>query len=140
MKDEQLSPHFLRSEFACPCCGRANVVSRLVVALELLCEIAGRAVRITSGVRCPRHNRKVGGQPRSQHLEGIAADIVIEGLSVEEMFHLALEVPAFLNGGIGIYPQEGFIHVDTRRATARWARIDGAYVGIPKSFFRPKVL
>jgi uncharacterized protein YcbK (DUF882 family) len=134
---EPLSKHFTLAEFACRCCRRVKVSPRLVKALEELRELAGAPITVTSGYRCPTHNRAVGGKPRSQHVEGIAADIRIGALTVEEMYRLALQVSAFLNGGIGVYPQEGFIHVDTRRARARWARIDGAYVGIPAEFFRP---
>jgi hypothetical protein len=38
-------------------------------------------------------------------------------------------VPAFLKGGIGVY-DGGFLHLDVRSRQARWARVQGKYVGI----------
>jgi uncharacterized protein YcbK (DUF882 family) len=134
-KAGDLSPHFSRREFACPCCSHALVTPRLVDALELLrTKAGGRAIHITSGYRCARYNRRVGGRPRSQHIEGAAADIRINGLSVEEMYRLARQIPAFRDGGIGVYPQESFIHVDVRRAPARWARVNGEYTALSKVY------
>ena len=37
---------------------------------------AGFGGRVTSYIRSVEHNRRVGGHPRSQHLYGLAADIV----------------------------------------------------------------
>ena len=54
-------------------------------------------------------------------------------MSVEDMFDKAIMIPAFANGGIGVY-DEGFIHVDVRDGKARWARINGNYVGIDEFF------
>jgi hypothetical protein len=59
----------------------------------------------------------------------MAADIAIPDLTLQQMYELALQVPSFLGGGIGAY-DGGFLHVDVRRHTARWARVRGQYVGI----------
>lgn len=34
---------------------------------------------ITSSIRCPEHNREVGGAPNSPHLRGYAVDIAVHG-------------------------------------------------------------
>jgi len=128
-----LTRNFSRSEFACPCCGRADVDMRLVDALQELRDLAGVPVRVNSGFRCAKHNREVGGARRSRHLLGEAADIVVKGLTPERMYRLAEQVEAFRNGGIGLYPQQGFIHVDVRGGRARWARLDGKYVALEKA-------
>jgi len=109
-----LTRNFSRSEFACPCCGRADVDMRLVEALQELRDLAGVPVRVNSGFRCEKHNREVGGARRSRHLLGEAADIVVKGLTPERMYRLAEQVEAFRNGGIGLYPQQ----------------LDGRYVNI----------
>jgi uncharacterized protein YcbK (DUF882 family) len=55
----------------------------------------------------------------SKHIQGIAADIIIEGLTPEEMYMAAQRIPEFKQGGIGLYHNR--IHVDTRRdGPARW--------------------
>lgn len=128
-----LSRNFSTHEFNCRCCGRAEINPRLVDALQELRDLAAAALRITSGYRCPEHNCAVGGAKRSQHLLGNAADIVINGRSVEETYELAEQVPAFRNGGIGVYPEQGFVHVDVRDGRARWGRLDGRYVALEKA-------
>ena len=131
-----LSKNFSRHEFECRCCGRAEINPRLVDALQQLRDLAGQPVRIFSGYRCPEHNRAVGGATRSQHLLGNAADIVVRGLTPVEMYRLAEDVEAFRNGGIGLYPDKGFIHVDVRDARARWGQLDGKYITLAEALER----
>ena len=129
-----LSRNFSTHEFRCPCgCDRAEINPALVEALQELRDLAVRPVRITSGYRCPDHNRAKGGKRRSQHLLGNAVDVVIDGLTPVEMFCLAEKVAAFRNGGLGIYPNNGIIHVDVRDAHARWGRLDGKYVSLAQA-------
>ena len=123
-----LTRNFSVSEFVCPCCGEAQVDGRLADALQELRDVAGAPIKIESGVRCPKHNLEEGGRPRSLHLQGEAADIVIEGRSVKEMYELAERVAEFRLGGIGVYPGKGTIHVDVRGKRVRWAQLNGEYV------------
>ncbi len=115
--DRRLSPHFVETEFACRCCGMVRVNTRLVHMLEQLREHLGDGpVTITSGYRCPAHNRSVGGARMSQHLYGNAADIMVLGAASQEVADVA-EVMGF--PGVGRYPS--FIHVDVRpNGPTRW--------------------
>ena len=128
-----LSRNFSRSEFACRCCGKADIDPRLVDALQELRDLANAPIRVTSGYRCPEHNRAVGGAKQSRHLRRHAADIVIKSLSVTVMYELAEQVAAFRNGGIGVYPEQGFIHVDIREGRTRWGHLDGKYVSFEEA-------
>lgn len=128
-----LSKNFSRHEFACRCCDRAEINQRLVDALQELRDLAGLPVRVTSGYRCSEHNRAIGGATRSQHLLGTAADISVRGMTPTEMYRLAEDVEAFRNGGIGVYPDKGFIHVDVRDGRARWGQLDGKYVALAEA-------
>jgi uncharacterized protein YcbK (DUF882 family) len=124
-----LSAHFCKSEFACRCCGELKIKMRLIDGLEKLRTLAGKAIVIHDGYRCLAHNQQVGGVTDSEHTQGMAADVEIPGLSLQEMYELALQVPEFAHGGVGVY-DGGFVHVDVRLHASRWARIRGQYVGI----------
>ena len=134
-----LSAHFSRKDLSCRCCGLLRVDSRLLDGLETLRSLAGVPVKVHAGFRCSRHNREVGGVPHSEHLEGLAADVSLPGLSLQRMYELALEVPQFAGGGIGVY-EGNFLHVDVRDRQARWARVSGKYVGISELVSEPQLL
>ena len=112
------SEHFSKSEFACHCgCGFDSVSPELVSVLEDVRTHFDAPVKINSGCRCEKHNAKVGGVPNSQHVQGIAADIVVTGINNNR-------VADYLEGkypdrcGIGRY--SSFTHIDVRQAKARW--------------------
>ena len=96
----------------------------LTVVLQCIREHFGKAVTITSGYRTPAHNAAVGGAKSSQHLLGRAADIRVQGVSVEDVAAYAESLmPDW--GGVGRYPIKagratGWVHVDTRADKARW--------------------
>lgn len=133
-----ITRNFSRREFRCPCCDTVRVDLALVDALQRLRDLTHRKMRITSGYRCPKRNAEVGGKKNSHHLRGTGADIKIEGLSVVKTYLLAEQIPEFADGGIGIYPDEGFVHVDSRSRRTRWARCDGQYVQIWHPFRSPR--
>ena len=80
-----LSRNFAEHEFRCRC-GRAEISPALVEALQELRDLAARQVRITSGYRCPNHNRSKGGKRSSQLLLGNAIDIAMDGLTPIEIY------------------------------------------------------
>lgn len=119
MADEWLTKNFTRSEFACRCgCGFDGVDLRVPRILQQIRDHYGAAVIVTSGCRCDRHNRSsVGGSPRSQHLLGKAADIVVSGVPPSEVAdYIDEHWPHTL--GLGRY--DTFTHLDVRRLRARW--------------------
>jgi uncharacterized protein YcbK (DUF882 family) len=124
-----LSLHFSRSELACHHCGRLVLDTDLLQGLELLRELANAPIIIHDAYRCEVHNLEVGGVPNSEHPNGKAADLEIRGKNLNEMYQLAVQVPVFEQGGIGLY-DGGFIHVDVRKKKARWARVKGKYVAM----------
>ena len=133
-----LSPHFSKQELACRCCGRLKIDPRLIDALEALRQLAGVPMVIHAGYRCPVHNREVGGVSNSEHTLGLAADINVPGLNLQQMYDLASEVPQFAYGGMGAY-DTNFLHVDVRDHRARWARVSGKYVGIQELVREPNL-
>ena len=110
---DRLSDHFRRHEFACRCCGTGGdkMDPKLIFLMEKLRIILGQPIYITSGYRCPAHNKAVGGAASSYHMKGMAADITVPKLSPFDVARAA-EVLGF--GGIGTYTtgQNYFTHVD----------------------------
>ena len=96
----------------------AGIRQELIDALQKLRDLIGEAIFVSSGYRCPKWNKAVGGSKGSMHMKGLAADIWCENLTPEELKKFAEEIPEFANGGIGIY--DWGIHVDVRGRRARW--------------------
>lgn len=123
--NRRLAPDFKVREFRCKDGTDTVMVDEtLTVVLQCIREHFGKPVTITSGYRTAAHNAAVGGAKSSQHLLGRAADIRVEGVSVEEVAAYAESLmPDW--GGVGRYPVKagraaGWVHVDTRAEKARW--------------------
>lgn len=119
-----ISKHFDESEAVCRCgCGQLIRNSVLIGVLEAIRAKAGERygkelpVYVYSWHRCPAHNTEVGGVQNSYHCQGMAADITIDGVDLDELAEIAGFVGA---DGIGIYRGQGFVHVDVRGYAARW--------------------
>lgn len=120
-----MTKNFDIKEFACPCCGEVVADFRLVAGLQSMRDVIGAAITITSGYRCPAHNKDVGGAANSQHLRGIAADIAVSGMAPITLLRSAETIPDFAGFGLG----GSFVHVDVRRgARVYWKYIDGKAV------------
>jgi len=81
--------YFSKKEFACKCnryCdGYPTQMQRGVVELADRACVALKGVAfVSSGLRCPQHNRNVGGVDNSRHLSGKAIDLRIEGKSARQ--------------------------------------------------------
>lgn len=117
---DYIGPHFKYNEFRCKCSGKLHsngIDPILVLKIEILRKMLGNnPIIIRSGYRCPSHNKKVDGAPKSQHLLGKAADIVVNGIAPSEVANMTESV--FYDGGLGLY--SSFTHVDSRRKMARW--------------------
>ena len=129
-----ISPHFTKTELACPCCGRMpyenGVLSeddyhlKFISPLEELRNAAGFPFIPTSAYRCPLHNTKVGGARTSHHMDGLAIDILVYG---ERAYHLLRLASGLDWRGIGINqrsstpPDQRYIHLDRRDNPTIWS-------------------
>lgn len=57
-----------------------NLLRLATLVLQPAREQLKRPILVTSGFRCPELNQAVGGKQNSQHLKGLAADIVCAGM------------------------------------------------------------
>ena len=117
---KQLSAHFKVREFACGDGSDAVLVApRLVMVLQSIRSHFGAPVIIHSGYRTPQYNEKVGGVAHSQHCYGMAADISVKGQTPAAVAAYARQLmPDW--GGVGVYSEKGFTHIDVREAKADW--------------------
>ena len=121
-----LTLNFTLSEFKCR--DGSNVPDDLMGNVKLLCENLqvlrdhlGKPIRVISGYRSPRYNRRIGGARRSQHMLAKAADIRVYGISPRELkreIEKLIKEGKMMKGGVGLY--RTFTHYDVRGRNARW--------------------
>jgi uncharacterized protein YcbK (DUF882 family) len=124
-----MSEHFSIEEMHChdgtayPVAWRDTRLVELFTLLEAIRGIWDRPMRIISGYRTLAHNGSIGGARHSEHMEGRAADIVVQGVEplvvVKGILELHQQGAIYL-GGLGTYAT--FTHVDVRPGTklTRW--------------------
>ena len=117
-----LSTHFWKSEFKCPCkkCihKKVKVSSTLLFKLEMMVMIIDNStdihkpIIIISGNRCEEENKRIGGHSDSTHIpnpDGEGVDIKVKGMTPIELGLVAEEV-----GSLRIGIAKWGIHVDVR--------------------------
>lgn len=116
--DKKLSLNFKVREFACK--DGSDVIFISLTLVDILQKVRthfGKRVTVNSAFRTPSHDKSQGGATNSQHLYGLAADIVVSNTPPKAV---AQYVETLLpnSGGIGIY--KNFTHVDVRSTKSRW--------------------
>ena len=112
--------HFLRDHYT----GEVGLIDPGV--FDLLYRVrqtlgSAQEFEVISGYRCPATNQRLresgggGVARRSLHMDGRAIDVRLPGVALAELRDAALSLRA---GGVGFYPREAFVHVDTGRVRA----------------------
>lgn len=95
-------------EFDCQCCGGNQMKPDFLEKLDTARDIAGIPFKISSGYRCPKHNKEIGSTA-TNHPLGVASDIrCTDGLSRFKII-AALIQAGFTRIGVA----KTFIHCDT---------------------------
>ena len=87
----QASVSFKWSELECKCgCKTRYIEDEAIDKLQKLRDILQRPIIINSAARCPLHNVRVGGSPKSQHRAtkqspSTAFDISLKGLHKKDV-------------------------------------------------------
>lgn len=105
--------------------GEVMAIDRKLLALlmrlrDALGVAPGRSIDLISGYRSPHTNGALkapggghsGVATRSQHMLGKATDIRLPGIPLDQQRRAAL---ILAGGGVGYYPADGFVHIDTGR-------------------------
>ena len=115
----QITDHFRVYEFACSDGSDVVFVSQaLADILENIRVHFGKPVHINSGYRTVSYNATVENSSKtSQHCNGLAADIKVEGVSPAAVADYAEQLLGS-HGGVGRYGT--FTHIDVRADKSRW--------------------
>jgi uncharacterized protein YcbK (DUF882 family) len=88
---------------------------RLALYLEKLRTYFGKSIVITSWLRVPSHNKRIGGASKSMHLTGLAVDFNVKGVPFNK--NQMARLNEFHTGGLARadYNKDGwadFVHID----------------------------
>ena len=118
----KVSRNFYLDEFQCKgknCCGGVvKLDPKLLSVIQKVRCYFQKPVIITSGYRCPIHNKKVGGVPNSYHTQGKAVDFYVPKIPIKKLLEIA-DWCGFT--GIGEYRGRHFIHADVGKKR-RWIK------------------
>lgn len=118
-----ISKDFKVLEFACHgsgCCSTVKIDSKLIEYLQKIRDHFDKPVIVSSGYRCAKHNKAVGGATGSYHAKGRAADIMVKDVTPAEVAKYAESISI---KGIGLYETNSdghFVHIDTRTTKSFW--------------------
>lgn len=88
-----------------------NLRKLVVNILQPLRNHLGKSIRVTSGFRCKRLNGLIGGARNSQHTEGKAADIEVDGMTNEELMKVIIDLDLPYDQVINEYEPNGWVHI-----------------------------
>lgn len=113
-----ITKNFSRKEFACKCgCGKDDISTKLVEICQVIRDRVDVPITISSGCRCEKHNKKVGGVPNSYHTQGLAADLHADNTIGGAGLYIAIK-DLFDEGLIPdlayciYYKKKNFCHID----------------------------
>ena len=110
MSNKTIRTHFTDREMDCGCGCQKTVAPELLVRLEALRALIEKSLTITSGARCEKHNRAIGGATHSWHLNGLAVDIAC----TDSKLRIDILRNAGKLGFNGIGIAKTFIHLELR--------------------------
>ncbi|MEO5658750.1 MAG: DUF882 domain-containing protein [Polaromonas sp.] len=107
--------HFLRDHYSGEIGSMDPQIFEQLHRVQLLLG-SKQAYEVISGYRCPatnanlRQTRSGGVAKHSLHMEGRAIDVRLPGVPLADLHRAALSLRG---GGVGFYPRDQFVHLDT---------------------------
>jgi uncharacterized protein YcbK (DUF882 family) len=122
-ENTSITRNFSSKEFDCSCTRETCKITLVdvdhVALVQRIRDDLGKSIKINSGFRCPEHNKAEGGATNSRHLISDATDIVIKGMTPNEVADYCDKLGV---NGLGRY--DTFTHIDSRplgsKGKARW--------------------
>ncbi|MDD2230278.1 MAG: D-Ala-D-Ala carboxypeptidase family metallohydrolase [Candidatus Cloacimonetes bacterium] len=112
-----LSKNLTLAEITCKCgCGLSKLHPKTISVFQSTRDYCGFALFITSGCRCPKHNKAVGGVADSAHTpnpEGFCQALDIRFASSAQLFKIMCGLIKAGCKRIGINFAKSFVHFDT---------------------------
>lgn len=109
--EKNISPNFKIKEFKCKD-GSDEILldsSFVINKLQAIRTHFGKPITINSAYRTISYNKKIGGAKNSYHTKGMAFDIVVKDIPLDEVCKFAQSI-----GIKGIIRYNTFVHVDAR--------------------------
>ena len=105
--------YFTPGEFSCKCgCGCDTQPDPTLLRLaDAVRAHFDAPCTVSSGIRCEKHNKKVGGAPASRHLTGKAMDFTIRGKTAAQTLAFVQSLPA-VRYAYAI--DKNYVHMDVR--------------------------
>lgn len=87
--------------------------------ISLIAHAYGTTIQVTSGYRCKRLNKAVGGVNNSLHMQGRAVDFIVSDPNIKHKLHDALREEACIKllGICELIEYTNFIHVGFLRSS-----------------------
>ncbi|MFH1387125.1 MAG: DUF882 domain-containing protein [bacterium] len=125
-----LSDNFNHRDFACRCpqCrGEYRIHLGLVGLLEDVAFHFRKRPRIISAFFCEAYTETLKREKISYHTKGKAVNFILDGIPAAEVFKYVETLPGV--NGLGFYPAENMIHIDTRPPEKKevWIKEKGKY-------------
>ena len=117
---EELIPLFERTKNSIPPKELWDNCKRAFWIVQLVRDHFKKPLRVVSAYRSPAYNAKVRGAQKSKHLQFMALDIQVDGVSPVRVYNLLKKWRAagVFRGGLGRYST--FVHIDTRGRNVSW--------------------
>lgn len=117
-KSKQITEHFHSTEFRCKCgCGKIYIEEQLVNNLEkLFAKLNASKCIVSSGYRCSKHDKNVGGSGTGQHTKGKATDCIYydkEGKIIPSKIVVCTAYDLGIFNGMAII-DNNYSHLDVR--------------------------
>lgn len=140
-KRNKISDHFSRKDFYCKSGLDTNnnsfrISAGLIGALEMLRTAVNTRINIIKGFECTESAEKKGKVRRNYHVQGLAANITADDLSLETLFQAAESIPEIM--GIGLNLDENYVHIRTNKSDTRdmWVIINKEEIELDEARYK----